>query len=70
MKTLKIKTGEDLKKFRRSLKLNQKEFAERIGFTAIYVNYIERGKRPVTKTVLTACRLIQFEDAEKKIARR
>jgi len=57
-------TAADLKKFRQSLGLSQKQFAERLGFTREYVSFMENGKRPISSTVQKLCRLIAHESGE------
>lgn len=44
-----ILTKEDIKKIRQSKNMSRAEFAKKIGYSRIYIEKIERGRRPVTK---------------------
>ena len=42
---------EQIKAFRKKLKLSQKAFGDLIGVTRMHVYYIERGEREISKTL-------------------
>ena len=44
----------DVSKLRKSLKLNQVDFAEKIGIVQSYLSEIERGVKPVTEEVYSS----------------
>ena len=56
-------TPEDIKKLRLKLKMSQKAFAELLGTTNIYINYLEKGVRNPS---LILKRLFDCIEKEKK----
>ncbi|MBC7475675.1 MAG: helix-turn-helix transcriptional regulator, partial [Candidatus Sericytochromatia bacterium] len=48
-----IKLGEEIKKVRTSLNLDQKDFAKLIGITNVYLSNIEKGKKIPSQDLLT-----------------
>lgn len=44
----------DLAGLRKSFGLTQKEFAEKLGYTNIYINYVEKGKKAISSELVKA----------------
>ena len=57
-------TKEEIKNFRNRLKLYQKDFAELIGVTRLYVIYLEKGVRRPGKTLKILLTILEQKENE------
>ena len=56
---------EDIQRFRKSYNFYQRELAELLGVTRIYVNYLERGVKTPSKTLKLLLNYVEKELKEK-----
>ena len=60
-------TPEEVREFRKRLGLYQKDFAELIGVTRVYVIYLEKGVRRPSKTMKKLLDIMeQFENEKER----
>jgi len=62
---LKQWTNEEIKDFRKRLGLYQKDFAEMIGVTRLYVVYLEKGVRRPSKTLRILFDILEKQENKK-----
>jgi len=55
-------TPEEIREFRKRLKLHQKDFAELIGVTRLYIIYLEKGVRNPSKTLKILLTLLEQQE--------
>ncbi|HBZ35521.1 MAG TPA: transcriptional regulator [Rikenellaceae bacterium] len=55
-------TPEEIREFRKRLKLYQKDFAELIGVTRLYIIYLEKGVRNPSKTLKILLTLLEQQE--------
>ena len=58
-------TKADIAELRERLGLNQKEFAEAVGVTDVYVSYLERGTKTPSKTLCIVFDCLKKEEDRK-----
>ena len=51
-------TKEQIRTFRKSLKLKQQEFADQLGYNRCQINLVENGKRPVSKKLINQIKMV------------
>jgi len=56
---------EEIKLFRKQLGLYQKDFAELVGVTRLYVIYLEKGVRRPSKTLKILLSMLEQQEDEK-----
>lgn len=57
---------QDITELRKSLKLTQAAFAETIGVTSVYVNYLEKGVRKPGRTLIILLNCIRQKVKRKR----
>jgi DNA-binding transcriptional regulator YiaG len=62
-------TSEEIKNFRKQLGLYQKDFAELIGVTRVYVIYLEKEVRRPSKTMKKLLDLLEQQENDKEKGR-
>jgi DNA-binding transcriptional regulator YiaG len=60
---------EEIKLFRKQLGLYQKDFAEMIGVTRVYVIYLEKGVRRPSKTMKKLLDIMEQQENEREKGR-
>jgi DNA-binding XRE family transcriptional regulator len=63
-------TPTQIRELRNTMNLTQKAFAERIGVTREYVNYLEKGVKTPSKTLCILMGYIQRNENEKESGKR
>jgi DNA-binding transcriptional regulator YiaG len=62
-------TPEEVREFRKQLGLYQRDFAEMIGVTRVYVIYLEKGVRRPSKTMKKLLDIMEQQESEKERGR-
>lgn len=58
-------TPERIKELRTGMKLTQESFAQIVGVTRVYVNYLEKGVRTPNKTLCILLKCMEAKGTEK-----
>ena len=59
-------TSEEIRSFRKQLGLYQKDFAELIGVTRLYIIYLEKGVRRPSKTMKKLLDMLEKREQQEK----